>query len=150
VVRAPRCRPGRFISVPRVMLHRATGALTAVAGRGTLVLGLPTVRIGVRHGWFWSAVLGAVFGYSAARGSGINSRLLITWLVIAVGISCARLLRFALDEPDWWAAQVSMKGVGTAVWNTIWGAFSFAVIYAVTMAATGILAYGVGRLFLTL
>ena len=42
---------------------------------------------------------------------GINSQLLIAWLVLALAISCARFLRFALDEPDWLAAQVSIKGV---------------------------------------
>ncbi len=54
-------------------------------GHGRLALTFPTVQIGVRHGWFWSAVLGAILGYST-RDSGINSRVLIGWLVLSVGI----------------------------------------------------------------
>ena len=104
----------------------------------------PAVRIGVRHGWLWSAVLGAALGYSA-RANGVNSRLLILWLVLAGVISCVRLLHFAFDEPEWFSAQVSTKGVSTVVRNTVWGVFSFAGIYAVIIGVVGGLAYVIGR-----
>lgn len=97
------------------------------------------MRIGVQHGWFWSAVVGVMIGYSA-RESGITSPTLIAWLVLAVGIAGARLLRFSIEEPEWWAGQVRTKGAGTVVGNTIWGVLSFAVIYAVIMAVAGLLA----------
>lgn len=106
---------------------------------------LPIVHIGVRHGWFWSAVLGAFLGYSAREG-GINSRALIWWLVLAGGVTAARPLNFVVDEPEWWVTQVEIKGLRTVAWNTIWGVLSFAVLYAVIMGVAGLVAYGVAVL----
>ena len=101
------------------------------------------MRLGVRHGWFWSAVFGVVLGYST-RGSDINPRTaLIGWLVLGLGLSGARLLNFAFDEPGWWVAQIERKGIGTMAWNTVWGLVWFAVFYAVIMGVAGLVAYGV-------
>jgi hypothetical protein len=103
------------------------------------------MRIGVRHGWFYSTALGAIMGYSA-RESGINATLVIGWVIVAIIISIARLIGVAFDEPRWWRAQVSMKGVATAARNTLSGVFGFAAIYAVIMGGTGLLVYGIARL----
>jgi hypothetical protein len=96
-------------------------------------------------GWFYSAAIGAIMGYSA-RESGINATLVVGWLIVAIVISVARLIGFAFDEPGWWEAQVSMKGVGTVAMNTLSGMFAFAAVYAVIMGGTGLLAYGIARL----
>jgi hypothetical protein len=97
------------------------------------------MHIGVRYGWLWSAVLGVLIGYFA-RKTGITSGILIAWLVLAVGMAGARLLRFAFEEPQWWADQVRTKGVGTVAWNTVRGVLYFASTYAVIMAVAGLLA----------
>ena len=99
------------------------------------------MHLGVRHGWFWSAVIGAVIGYST-RGSGIELRkALIGWLILAVSISAARFLNFVFDEPGWWASQIERKGIATVAWNTFGALVWFAVFYGIILAAAGFMGY---------
>jgi hypothetical protein len=97
------------------------------------------MHFGVQHGWLWSAVLGVMIGYFA-RETGITSAILIAWLVLALGMAGARVLRFAFEEPQWWVDQVRAKGVGAVAWNTVRGVLYFAATYAVIMAVAGLLA----------